>query len=64
MQINVGKSDRMLRIVAGIALIGAGAFMGSWWGLIGIVPIATGIIRWCPAYGPMGINTCETEKTQ
>lgn len=61
MKINVGKSDRILRIAVGIAIIAGGAFMGSWWGLVGVVPLATGVIRWCPAYIPMGINTCETE---
>lgn len=61
MKINVGKSDRILRIVTGIAIIAGGAFMGSWWGLVGVVPLATGVIRWCPAYLPLGINTCETE---
>jgi hypothetical protein len=56
---NVGKKDRNLRIAAGVAIIGIGAFMGSWWGAIGIVPIATGLLRWCPAYAPLGISTCE-----
>jgi len=56
---NVGSKDRMLRIVGGAAIIAVGAFMGSWWGAIGIVPIATGLIRWCPAYAPLGISTCE-----
>jgi hypothetical protein len=57
---NVGSKDRMIRIGAGAAIIAAGAFLGSWWGAIGIVPIATGVFRWCPAYVPMGISTCES----
>ncbi|MGR8935818.1 MAG: YgaP family membrane protein [Gammaproteobacteria bacterium] len=56
---NVGTTDRNIRIAAGIGIIAVGAFMGSWWGAIGIVPIATGLMRWCPAYGPLGISTCE-----
>lgn len=61
MQANVGNKDRTIRIAAGVVIIAIGAFMGSWWGAIGIVPIATGLMRWCPAYVPMGISTCETE---
>jgi len=54
---NVGKTDRILRIMAGIAIIGAGLAFHSWWGAIGVVPLATGFLRWCPAYIPVGINT-------
>lgn len=64
MQPNVGSKDRTLRIVAGVAIIGIGAYMGSWWGAIGIVPIATGLLRWCPAYAPLGISTCETSEAE
>ena len=60
---NVGGIDRGLRIVAGSALV-ALSFVGPWtetlfpWGLIGIVPLATGLIGWCPAYSIFGIKTC------
>ncbi len=57
MKCNVGKTDRYLRIVAGIAIIAVGIFMQSWWGAVGIVPLLTGIIRWCPAYPLLGIST-------
>ena len=58
---NVGGLDRIARIVVGLALIGASVtgFIG-WWGFIGIVPLATGFIRVCPAYLPFGFNTCGT----
>jgi len=59
MNCNVGNTDRMLRIVAGIAIVAIGVFTSSWWGAIGLVPIATGLIRWCPAYTPFGINTAK-----
>jgi hypothetical protein len=55
---NVGNKDRALRIAAGVGIIGIGAYMGSWWGAVGVVPIATGLLRWCPAYVPLGISTC------
>ncbi len=60
MQKNVGNLDRILRIVAGLALIGLAATgtLGPWaW--IGIVPLATGLLSWCPAYRLLGINTCK-----
>ncbi len=56
---NVGGIDRGLRIVAGLVLIGLAATgtLGAWaW--IGVLPLATGLIGWCPAYLPFGIKTC------
>ncbi len=56
---NVGGIDRILRIVAGIVLI-ALVFVGPQtpWGWIGVIPLATGLIGWCPAYVPFGISSC------
>lgn len=59
MKPNIGSIDRTLRIVLGLAIIATGFFLNSWWGLLGIVPILTGIVRFCPAYLPIGINTCK-----
>jgi hypothetical protein len=58
---NVGTIDRALRIVAGLALI-ALAFTGTIgvWGYIGVVPLATALLGWCPAYSLLGIKTCKT----
>ncbi len=58
---NVGGLDRILRIVAGLALIAAALlhYVGMW-GYIGVIPLATGIIGWCPAYLPFGIKTCRS----
>jgi hypothetical protein len=57
---NVGGVDRVLRIVVGLALIGAtAAGLLPVWGWIGIVPLATGLIGWCPAYLPFGFKTCK-----
>lgn len=57
MKCNVGKTDRALRIVAGIAVILAGIAAQQWWGVIGLVPLFTGIFRFCPVYVPLGIST-------
>lgn len=57
MTFNIGKTDRVLRGVLGIVILGAGLFFGSWWGLIGLVPLGTAFVSWCPLYVPFGINT-------
>jgi hypothetical protein len=63
MAINEGLVDRALRIIVGLALIGValgiyGAAYTSPWGWVGIVPLVTGVIGWCPAYTVLGIKTC------
>ena len=57
MKCNVGKTDRILRIIVGLGIIGFGVVTQSWIGAIGLVPLLTGIIRWCPAYVPFKIST-------
>ena len=57
MKTNVGGIDRIVRIIAGLAILGAGYYFKSWWGLVGIGPILTGTLRFCPAYLPFGLNT-------
>jgi hypothetical protein len=59
MKTNEGTVDRVLRIVAGLALIGLAATgnVGAW-GYIGVVPLLTGAIGWCPLYTVLGIKTC------
>jgi Protein of unknown function (DUF2892) len=61
MKSNVGGLDRLLRLIAGLAILGAGFYFKSWLGLIGIVPILTAVFRFCPAYLPFGLNTCPTD---
>ena len=55
---NVGGADRAVRIIAGLAIVAAGVYYQSWWGLVGLVPVFTGSTGWCPAYLPFGISTC------
>jgi len=59
MKTNEGTIDRALRVIAGLALIGLAATgtVGAW-GWIGVVPLATGLIGWCPAYTLLGFSTC------
>jgi hypothetical protein len=61
MQTNVGGIDRVLRIVVGLAILSLFFVLegnARYWALVGIVPILTGIFRFCPAYLPLGISTC------
>jgi hypothetical protein len=59
MSANVGGIDRILRIVVGIALIAWAAVLGGpVWAWIGVVPLATGLIKFCPIYPILGMSTC------
>jgi hypothetical protein len=64
MKSNVGGIDRILRIVVGLVLIGL-TLTGNIgvWGWLGIVPLATGAIGWCPPYAIFGWNTCSMKKS-
>ena len=63
MQKNVGSTERVIRVTAGLGLISL-VFIGPQtpWGWIGLLPIATGLIGWCPPYALLGINTCPVNK--
>ncbi len=63
MKFNVGTIDRVLRVIAGVALItlAATGTIGLW-GYIGVVPLATGLFKFCPAYVLLGVNTCPMDK--
>jgi hypothetical protein len=57
MKCNVGKIDRLLRIFVGVFILTLGLLFQNWLGIIGIAPLVTGLVRWCPAYLPFGIKT-------
>ena len=63
MKTNEGGLDRMLRILVGLVLV-ALTLSGTIgvWGWIGVVPIVTGTLGWCPAYTLLGINTCPAKR--
>jgi hypothetical protein len=62
MKVNVGGMDRILRIVVGAALILWAALLGGpVWAWIGVVPLATGLVKFCPVYTILGMNTCGTK---
>ncbi|MGP5010613.1 YgaP family membrane protein [Psychrobacter glacincola] len=59
MEINIGSTERLLRIIAGVVIIGLGLYFQSWWGVIGLVPLLTALFRFCPLYKMLGMNTCK-----
>jgi hypothetical protein len=63
MKANVGGIDKIARILVGIVLIGLAATgtVGAW-GWIGLLPLATGLMGWCPAYTLFGLNSCPLKK--
>jgi hypothetical protein len=60
MKQNVGNPERIIRIIVGLVLVSL-VFIGpqSPWGWLGLIPLATGLIGWCPPYSLLGINTCK-----
>lgn len=61
MTMNVGSVDRALRLIAAVALLSLLVLLegaARWIGLVGLVPLATGLMRWCPLYTLFGIRTC------
>jgi hypothetical protein len=61
MKTNVGGLDRTVRILLGLAILGAGYYYKSWWGLIGLVPLLTAVVGFCPAYLPFGLSSCRAK---
>ena len=63
MKINVGGIDRFLRILVGVVVVALAATgQVGWWGWLGVLPLATGLFRFCPAYPLLGINTCPLKR--
>ncbi|AYQ28926.1 MULTISPECIES: DUF2892 domain-containing protein [unclassified Polaromonas] len=62
MKKNVGAADRALRVVVGLVILSLYFSVEPayrWWTLLGLVPLVTGAVGWCPAYTLLGIKTCE-----
>ena len=62
MKANVGGIDKILRIVAGLALIAWAVMGGPVWAWIGVVPLLTGLVGFCPFYPLIGLSTCPVKK--
>ncbi len=57
MKKNVGSLDRLLRLIVGAVIIVWGVYSESWWGLVGLIPLMTGLLNWCPIYLPFNLST-------
>ena len=62
MTLNVGKTDKSIRLLLAVVILAAGAYFRSWWGLLAVVPLVTGAISFCPLYGIFGISSCKIKK--
>ncbi len=60
---NMSMADRAIRAVVGIIIIVLGIAFKSWWGVIGIIPLGTAALGWCPAYVPFKFSTMKKGKT-
>ena len=62
MNINIGKTEKYIRLALGAIIIGVGVFYQSWWGALGLIPLVTGAISFCPIWRLLGINTCKNAR--
>lgn len=62
MKPNMGKTDRVIRLLVGLIIVGIGVYFKSWWGAIGLVPIFTAAIGWCGLYTLLGTSTCKVKE--
>lgn len=65
MKANVGGIDKVLRIVVGVVLLSLVFLLDGaarWWGLVGLIPLGTGVFGFCPLYALFGLSTCALEK--
>ena len=60
--VNIGKNDRIFRIIVGVVAIAAGLYFKSWWGAVGLVPLLSAVTGFCPAYVPFKWSTKEKEE--
>lgn len=64
MKINVGNTDKAIRLFLAVVIGAVGFYFKSWWGLVAIVPLVTGLTSFCPLYTILGLNTCSTKSVQ
>ncbi|MEO0561156.1 MAG: DUF2892 domain-containing protein [Chloroflexota bacterium] len=62
MKLNEGTTDRYIRLMLALLIFTAGTVTDAWWGLVGIIPLVTGFIGWCPLYRILGLSTLPKQK--
>ena len=61
---NVGGIDQILRIVLGVVICTIGVIYNNWWGLVGLIPLVTGTMSWCPLYSLVGISSMKISESE
>ena len=61
MKSNMGGVDRILRGVVGVVIIAVGFYYNSWWGAVGLIPLLTALVSWCPMYVPFKLTTKKSQ---
>ena len=61
MKSNMGGVDRILRGVVGVVIIAVGIYYNSWWGAVGLIPLLTAVVSWCPMYVPFKLSTKKSQ---
>lgn len=64
MTCNVGKTDRIIRVIIGVVIAALGFYFKSWWGLLAIIPLLTAALGFCGLYVPLKISTVKKKKTE
>ena len=64
MHLNVGGIDQILRIVLGVVICTIGVIYNNWWGLVGLIPLVTGTMSWCPIYNLVGLSSLKISKSK
>ena len=64
MHLNVGGIDQILRIVLGVVICTIGVIYNNWWGLVGLIPLVTGTMGWCPLYNLVGLSSLKISKSE
>ena len=61
---NVGGIDQILRIVLGVVICTIGVIYNNWWGLVGLIPLVTGTMSWCPLYKLVGLSSLKISESE
>ena len=61
---NVGGIDQILRIFLGVVICTIGVIYNNWWGLVGLIPLVTGTMSWCPLYKLVGLSSLKISKSE
>ena len=64
MHLNVGGIDQILRIVLGVVISTIGVIYNNWWGMIGLIPLVTVTMSWCPLYNLVGLSSLKINKAE